>query len=319
MTKPPAPVTNSVITMLPRAARSQGEIHQQRQQRARSDREVIERHRFIRIVTAVLIADKNHAARNAELGENGRIVAGATRHLEWTLEQAHEPRSQPAVHHRWRRVTGRAEIDVDAIGRTYARGRGARLGCDRIHSCIRETPQVEHKMRFTRDLARPVQGRVRVEFTRGENEIRPRLLLSQPGGLHVVEKRDGGRDRIVPVATVNRPRVRILPEAARIAEALAAADPTYDGGGQSFSDQRRPLLDVQLEVRADAGWIEEPPPLPNRLRIETLLPHRCLETPAVVGPRSRETARIEKAECAGAPEVWHIEPCRLLRPDRHHG
>src|SRR6266436_10397749 len=130
MTNPVAPVTNSVITG-PSKTNSERKILEQARQGPRSYREVIQRHGLVRIVTAILIADKDHGARDADFGEHGRVVTRAAGHFERTIEQGHEPRSQPAVHRRCRRIAGRAEIDADAVGRTDPLRRRACLGRNR--------------------------------------------------------------------------------------------------------------------------------------------------------------------------------------------
>src|ERR1700731_5424244 len=80
----------------------------------------------------------------------------------------------------------------------------------------------------------------------------------------------------------------ILADAARIAKPLAAAYAAHDGGGKSPGDQRRTLLDVQLEVCPDARRIEEAPPYPDRLRIKAPLFQSRLEALAIVGSWNRE-------------------------------
>ena len=97
-----------------------------------------------------------------------------------------------------------------------------------------------------------------------------------------MKKRDSCRDGIPPVGTGDGARMTVLAAAARIAKPFAAADAAHDCGGQSPADERRALFDVQLDVGADPGWIEQPPPFPDRLRIEALARQRRLESLAVV-------------------------------------
>src|SRR5213080_2367437 len=224
---------------------SEGKVCEQLQQRPRSDREVRERHGLVRIVTAVLVANKNHGAGDADLREDGRIVTGAAGHFEGAIEQAHQPRPQAWIHHRRGRIAGRAEIDVDAVGGTDPRGRSACLGRDGIHGRFRQAPQVEHKARFTGDLARSMHGRIGIQLARGEDQIRSGLLVLHPDSLHMMKKRHRRGDGVPAVGAGDGARMAILSSAARIAEALAAADAAHHGGGHSSRDQRRTLLDVQ--------------------------------------------------------------------------
>src|SRR6266403_574140 len=318
MTNPVAPVTNSVITG-PSKTDSERKILEQARQGPRSYREVFQRHGLVRIVTAILIADKDHGARDADLGEHGRVVTRAAGHFEGTIEQAHEPRSQPAVHHRCRRIAGRAEIDADAVGCADPLRRRACLGRNYLHGRVGQAAQVEHEACFTGDLARPMHGGVGEQLPRGKNQILAGLFLLQPDALHVVKKGDRGRDGVAPVGTPDGARMGILADAARIAKPLAAAYAAHDGGGQSPGDQRRALLDVQLEVCPDARRIEEAPPCPDRLRIKAPLFQSRLEALAIVGSWNREAGGIERSERASAAQIGDVEPGGLLRADRHHG
>src|ERR1700722_3154644 len=143
--------------------------------------------------------------------------------------------------------------------------------------------------------------------------------MLQPDSLHMMQKRHRRCAGIPPVRTGDSSRVGIFAGAARIAKPLAAANAAHHGGGQSPSNQRWTLLDVQLEVRPDAGWIEKPLPFPDRQRIEALLLKRRFETSAVVGSRNRETAGIEESKRAGASQICDVEPSGLLGANRHHG
>src|SRR6266404_1432943 len=318
MTNPVAPVTNSVITG-PSKTDSERKILEQARQGPRSYREVFQRHGLVRIVTAILIADKDHGARDADLGEHGRVVTRAAGHFERTIEQAHEPRSQPAVHHRCRRIAGRAEIDADAVGCADPLRRRACLGRNYLHGRVGQAAQVEHEACFTGDLARPVHGGVGEQLSRGKNQILAGLFLLQPDALHVVKKGDRGRDGVAPVGTGDGARMGILADAARIAKPLAAPYAAHDGGGKSPGDQRRALLDVQLEVCPDARRIEEAPPCPDRLRIKAPLFQSRLEALAIVGSWNRQAGGIEESERAAAAQIGDVEPGGLLRADRHHG
>ena len=177
----------------------------------------------------------------------------------------------------------RAEVDGDAVGGTDPlRGRPC-LGRNRLHGGLGQAAQVEHKAGVAGDLAGPVQGRVGKQLPAGEHQIRAGLFLLQPHALHVVQQCDGGGDRVMPVGAVNGSRVGIGARAVRVAEALAAADAADHGGGQAARHQCRALFDVQLEVGADAGRIQQAPSFPDRLRVKALPGERRLQRLAIVG------------------------------------
>src|SRR5256886_684688 len=110
----------------------------------------------------------------------------------------------------------------------------------------------------------------------------------------------------------------ILADAARIAKPLAAAYAAHDGGGKSPGDQRRALLDVQLEVCPDARRIEEAPPCPDRLRIKAPLFQSRLEALAIVGSWNREAGGIEESERPPPSPKSGVETSGLPGPGRPH-
>src|SRR5450755_4751541 len=109
----------------------------------------------------------------------------------------------------------------------------------------------------------------------------------------------------------------IAADATRIAKSLAASDAGNHSGRQSLRHQRRPLFDVQFQVGADARWIEEPPPLSNRLRLEAAFDHRGLETSAIVRSRYGKACGIEQSECPPAAKIGDVEPGGLFSADPH--
>src|SRR5258705_4464661 len=106
--------------------------------------------------------------------------------------------------------------------------------------------------------------------------------------------------------------VTVLAAATGVAKALASSDAGHHRGRQPLRHQRRPLLDVQLQVGTDPRPIEERPPLSNRLRIEAALDQGGFETAAVVRARYREARRVEQPERAAAAEIGNVEPGGLF-------
>ena len=114
----------------------------------------------------------------------------------------------------------------------------------------------------------------------------------------MVQQRHGGGDRILAVGAIHRAGVGVLTDAARVAEALAAADAADDGGRQAAGDERRALLDVQLEVGPDAGRIQQAAAFPDRPGIKTLLTRGSLP----VSGRCR-TAAIDRQAGSSSPKA----------------
>ena len=136
---------------------------------------------------------------------------------------------------------------------------------------------------------------------------------------HLVQQRHGRGDGVVAVGAIDGARMRVLADAAGIAEALAAADARDHRRRQAAGDERRTLLDVQLEISADACRIQQPAPFPDGLRVEAPLPERRLEAAAVVRACDREAGGIEQPEGAAAAQIGDVEPGRLLGANAHDG
>src|SRR5579863_9101324 len=118
--------------------------------------------------------------------------------------------------------------------------------------------------------------------------------------------------------TVDRPGMAIPACAARVTKPFAPSNARDDGGGYSLRDQGRALLDVQFQVGADLRWIEECPPLANRLRIEAALDQRGFETSPGVRSRYREARRVEQTEGTAAADIRDVEPSGLFGANAHH-
>ncbi len=267
----------------------------------------------------MFVAHENHAGRNAELGEHRGVVATAARHFERLIEQRQEPGTQSGIHEGRRRIASRPQVDVHAVFVADTRCHGLRLAGNRRHGRFGKTAHVEYEMRLAGNLAGTVERGVGVEFARGEDQVRARRFLAQPDRLHVVQEGDRGRHCIVAIRSRNSAGVSILPDAACAAKTLATAQPRHHGGRQAARDQRRALLDVQLEIRADARGIQQSPPFPDRLRIEAARRQCRLETAAVVRARDGQAARVEQSEGSGAAQVRDVEPRGFLGANRQHG
>ena len=220
MTKPVAPVTSSV-----RGGRFSdgGKSVSNTLRGPRRDPEVLERHRFIRIVAAVIVAHEDHAVGMPDLGKHRGVVTRAARHLEWLLQQSHE--------------RARRRLSITAGGESLVAPRSKvtryprrcaprppRLRATASMCRVRDAAQVEDEARLAGDLARAMHGGVGVELPARDHQVRAGALLLQPDLLHVVQQRHGGGHRVVALGALDGARVRVLAEAAGVAEALAAAD-----------------------------------------------------------------------------------------------
>ncbi len=133
----------------------------------------------------------------------------------------------------------------------------------------------------------------------------------------MVQERHRRGDRILAIRTVDGAGVGILADAARVAKALAPTDARHHRGGQSLGDQRRTLLDVQLQEGADPRRIEEAPPAANRLRVEAALDQRGFEGAPVVRALDREAGGVEQSKGAAAADIGDVEPGGLLGANAH--
>ena len=151
-------------------------------------------------------------------------------------------------------------------------------------------------------------GGVRVQLAEGDHQVEAVLFVPHPHGFQVMLQGHRGRDCIVAMRAVDRTGVRVLAQAAGVAEALASTDARHHRGRQALGDQRRALLDVQFQIGAYLRAVKKRPAFPDGLRIEAALQQCRLQRFAVVRSLDGEAGWIQQPERAAAAEIRNIEP-----------